>query len=377
MNNRKRNLLICLYWVSMTGIVSHAQDQNIAALIQQLEHADVAVQNRARQSLVEIGEATVPALIEALSDHDRVSRKNATRVLARIGQPAVPALIAALDHENVIVRLQVVEALRTMRTYLPHKNIVRGLIKALKDEDPEVRDQAIENFLSIGESTPEAIPALVRLLYYGSPFLDLGAGCILLKSMGDQGRVALTEALHNSQWSLRFGAAVAYGYAFELTYDRLDFDGGPLPEAVVPMLAEGLTHPDEDARELAARILRDLRSCRIDEADDARKALEAFPPFALVSGTIKDGDTVVDLDSLNTGGITFKFNHLIQGGRITIKPVGGKPLGWKSQWRRHSVTITPQTGKELVRGKVYMIQLRDFKDVVWNRVDTDITFTTK
>ena len=115
MNNRKRNLLICLYWVSMTGIVSHAQDQNIASLIQQLEHTDVAVQNRARQSLVEIGEAAVPALIEALSDDDKVYRENATWVLARIGQPAVPALIAALDHENAIVRLQALDSLRTMK----------------------------------------------------------------------------------------------------------------------------------------------------------------------------------------------------------------------------------------------------------------------
>ena len=374
MNNRKRNLLICLYLVSMTGIVSHAQDQNIASLIQQLEHTDVAVQNRARQSLVEIGEAAVPALIEALSDHDRVSRKNATRVLARIGLPAVPALIAALDHENVIVRRKVVDSLHTMKTHPPHKNIVRGLIKALKDEDPEVRHKAMGSFISIGESAPEAIPGLVRLLYYGSLVFSPDTAHLLLMRMGDRGRVALTEALHNSQWSLRFGAAIAYGYAWTYKYNKLSSDVGPLPEAVVPMLAEGLTHPDEETREEAALILMRLSDCRID---DARKALEAFPPFALVSGTIKDGDTVVDLDSLNTGGITFKFNHLIQGGRITIKPVGGEPLGWKSQRRRHSVTITPQTGKELVRGKVYMIQLRDFKDVVWNRVDTDITFTTK
>ena len=57
-NHLKRNLVVRLYLVSITGIVFYAQDPNIASLIQLLEHADIVVQNKTRQSLVGIGDGT-------------------------------------------------------------------------------------------------------------------------------------------------------------------------------------------------------------------------------------------------------------------------------------------------------------------------------
>ena len=75
MNKQKRFVLICLFLVSMTSIVSHAHNENIASLIQQFEHADVDVRDCASKALTEIGEAAVPALILASGDLDvRVRR---------------------------------------------------------------------------------------------------------------------------------------------------------------------------------------------------------------------------------------------------------------------------------------------------------------
>ena len=301
----------------------------------------------------------------------------------------MPALIAALDHENTIVRGRVVVTLLHMRhhplykdTSTPyHKHIVRGFVKALKDEDSGVRYSAISGFIGFTgreELTPEAITGFIRLFYYGSPIFSPDASHILLPRMGHHGRSALIEALHSSNWVLSFGTAIAYGYGFESTYNRWELKVGPLPPEVVPRLAEGLTHPDWKTREEAAKVLSLLRSCRID---DAGKALEALPPFGITSQTIKDGHRVMDpdaLDSLNTDGIAFKFNRSIySGGKITIQPVDGEPLGWNREQSSHSVTITPPKGKELVKGQRYTIQLRDFRDAAGHQVDADIEFRIK
>ena len=385
MNKHKRVVLICLYLVSMASIVCHAHDEDIASLIQQLGHTDEDVQNSASKALEEIGEA------------------------------AVPALIVGLNHENPVVREAVMSRLCFLMSKIPPnhkdiKNIVRAVVKALKDDEYKVRFEAMECFLGMGESVTELPPklatevisGLVQSLYYGSPFFDGITAGLVLNGIGDRGRAALTEALHSSSWSLRFGAAVAYGYVFLRIHNSrgmlLHHYIKPLPKAVVPILAEGLTHPDWKTQDDAARVLimLDLRHCHICEhTDEARKALEALPPFGIVSQTIKDGHWVMDsdsLDSFNTDGITFKFNRSIGGSwKITISPftethdvaerttkrVYCEPLGWNVEKSSHSVTITPPEGKELARGQNYTIQLRDFKDVLGNQVDAEIEFRIK
>ena len=362
MNKHKRTLLICLYLVSMASIVSHAHNENIASLIQQFEHADVDVQDSASKALTEIGEA------------------------------AVPALIAALDHENTGVQAWALNTLHDMRnqfhqlldkdTSTPYyKHIVRGLVKALKAEDSDLRYAAIIGFIGYTgreELTPEEISGFIRLFYYGSPIFSPDASHILLPRMGHHGRSALIEALHSSNWALSFGTAIAYGYGFAYTYNRPELKVGHLPPAVVPRLAEGLSHPDWRAREGAAKVLKRLESCRIGEAG---KALEALPPFGIISQTIKDRQRFRDpdaLDSLNADGMTFKFNRSIHyDGEITISSHDGEQLGWNVERSSHSVTITPPEGKELVEGQRYTIQLRDFIDVAGNQVDAEIEFSTK
>ena len=371
MNKHKRTLLICLYLVSMASIVSHAHNENIASLIQQFEHADVDVRDSASKALAEIGEA------------------------------AVPALIAALDHENTGVQGRALSTLHRMRDQFHqllvkdrstpyYKHIVRGLVKALKAEDSDLRYAAIVGFIGYtGREvlTPEEITGFIRLFYYGSPIFSPDTSHILLPRMGHHGRSALIEALDSSNWALSFGTAIAYGNAFTKIHARrgmlLHHYIKPLPKAVVPILAEGLTHPDWRTQEYAASVLTDLdlRHCHICEhTDEARQALEALPPFGIISQTIKDRQRFRDpdaLDSLNTDGITFKFNRSIYyDGEITISSDDGEPLGWNVEWSSHSVTITPPEGKELVKGRNYAIQLRDVRDVLRNQVDAEIEFST-
>ncbi|MDE0184079.1 MAG: HEAT repeat domain-containing protein [Candidatus Poribacteria bacterium] len=362
-----RLVLICLYLVSMANIVSYAHDQNIASLIQQLEHTDADVRDSAGKSLIEIGET------------------------------AVPALIVGLNHEKVIVRRAVVDILYNIRARVPHnKDIDRALAKAL--QDIEVRYQIIQCFTPTdSELPPEFISGLVQLLYYGSPFFGNADPCmVLLMWTGNQGRVALIEAFHSSEWPLRFGAAITYGHLFGFFTGFNNPDAAPLPkEAISPkevisIIAGGLTHPDWKTRDEAMRVLSIISKsdpARFGETakafDEARQALKALPAFAIISQTITDGcyldDTNFDaFDSLNTEGITFKFNRSIHGsGTLTIKTVDGEPLGWNVEKGSHSVTITPPEGKELVKGQRYTIQLRDVKDILGNQVDAEIEFSTE
>ena len=411
MNKHKRVFITCLFLAIMASIISHAQDKDIASLMQQLKHTDVDVQDSAFKSLIEMSEAAVPALIEALGDDaDREYGAKVSSVLTQIGMPAIPTLIAALDHENAVVRHAVVVKLRYFmsKPSPQHKNIVRALVKAFKDDDYEVRYAAVIHFFGMGESVVELPPelaadvisGLVKSLYYGSPFFCgmYNDVVTILHRMGDRGRAAVTEALHSSSWSLRFGAAVAYGNAFRNIHIRRGMLQHhyikPLPKAVVSILAEGLIHPDWKTREDAIFVLKKLRlrHCYIcDHTDEVHKALDALPPFGIVSQTIRDGDYIYViaelvedysfedfLDSLNTDGITFKFNRSIRGsGKITIQPVDGEPLGWNVESSSHSITITPPEGKELVRGQRYTIQLRDVKDILGNQVDAEIEFSTE
>ena len=156
---------------SMASIVCHAHDENIASLMQQLEHADVDVRNSARDALEEIGEAAVPALIVMGLNHDNaVVRQHAVSVLSRM----------VFKNERLIRDLSKLKDPNSYDT--PHddaivsrnEDITSALVKALKDDDYEVRSKAVNHFLSFSvyskELAPEVVSGLIHSLCYGSPF---------------------------------------------------------------------------------------------------------------------------------------------------------------------------------------------------------------
>ena len=170
---------------------------------------------------------------------------------------------------------------------------------------------------------------------------------------------------------------------------------GPLPTEVVPNLIEGLNkgieEEDMGLRETAVWALQQLEVMELyakqmlTNAQNAKKAIEAFPPVQLVSSSVKDGDTAVDITSLNRDGIRFEFSNSISLGDIVIKKLNGELLDWEEQWntvvrpgqKSFWITITPTPGNELVGGTVYLIQLQDIKDFLGNLLNTQIRFTTR
>ena len=361
------------------------------------------IQYGCANALIEMGTTAVPPLIEALSDDDVYYRENASKLLALIGTPALPPVTAALDAELTFVRQLALDTLNymmmlwvpelrdpskrlTLSALPPKKDIFRGFIKALNDTDQIVRSLAIFHVGAHSNVSPESISTLLRFLYYGSPTYEKHTAWVLLHGdASGKGRAVLTKALADRQWSLRFGVALAYAdlfvqWVYVSTHTKAGTEIGPLPKSVIPMLAEGLEHPDKEARAEASRALWDLSDHKVD---DARKALAAFPPLAIIEGTVTDEDIIYTppltknasptIESLQTDGITFKFNHFFSGGTITIQPFGGELLSWNVQRHGKSVTITPPKGKTLSLG-VYIIKLSGFEDVARNQVNTKITF---
>ncbi|MDE0184084.1 MAG: HEAT repeat domain-containing protein [Candidatus Poribacteria bacterium] len=382
MNKHKLGGIICLYLVSMASIVSHAhlQDKEIASLIQQFDHPEARVQYSAawnaaldaQRSLVEIGEPAVPALIMALDHKSPDVRQNTAEVLIDMLAQNNGAINDLSELKPLVPNFNdtpITTSARIEHFTRLNEVITHALIKRLKDDDAQVRSRVVDYFLRSSEISskalaPEVVSGLTLSLYYGSPFFSRSDALKIRRKITGAARIthALTlqnnDVLHSSEWPLRFGSAIAYGYA--IGSRAVFIEDVPHPsktiKAITSTLIEGLTHPDWQTQEDAIDVLDCLRYYYYHLFDDrAKQALEALPPFGIIFQTIRDKDDVPHLlDSLNTDGITFKFNRSIHRmGTITIKQVSvrGRPvepgleLGWNIEKSSHSVTITPPKGK--------------------------------
>jgi len=88
----------------------------ISQLIATLGDHDGLVRQRARHSLVAIGEPAVPALVKVLTDPDAHRRWEAAKTLGAIGDPAAaPALVRAMEDEDFGVRWLAAEGLISLK----------------------------------------------------------------------------------------------------------------------------------------------------------------------------------------------------------------------------------------------------------------------
>ena len=354
---------------------------------------DLAPRRAAWKTLISIGEPAVPHLIEAFENEDLVFASNASWVLRDIGEPTKSYLINAMKHKNAQVRKRVVGLLARFGDAT-----LLEVLKAQHDVDAEVRANVIVSFLGYDGESPHLVKdTLMEFFDYEDPRFSPEAGLVLFSMMPDQRvRLSLLPALRSPDWGVRFGIAIAYAYAWgEAYHPRSGYCVGPLPTEVVPTLIEGLNRGIERGdmwlRERAVWALWQIEAAEqhaqqtLDNAQKAKKAIEAFPPMRLLRSTVKDGDTAVDVTSLNREGIRFDFSNSVYSGDIRIRKLNGELLAWeeqqntavrpgqKSDW----ITITPMPGNELVGGTVYIIEIQDIKDFLGNLLKTQIRFTTK
>jgi HEAT repeat protein len=130
----------------------------------------------ASDALVAIGAPAVPALAEALKRPERQVRIVAAAAL-RLIQPeartAIPALISALDDDDPLVRREVVYTLGVLawQTYGHNDKAIAALVKALGDNNREVRDWAVSALGAQELDSHSAVLALIEATRSMDPHL--------------------------------------------------------------------------------------------------------------------------------------------------------------------------------------------------------------
>lgn len=99
-------------------------------------------------------------------------------------------------------------------------------------------------------------------------------------------------------------------------------------------------------------------------------------PPTITGGTVKDGDTDVDPELINSDGkIVIEFTEEVSG-NIALQTETGDDVGWISKFAGSTGTLELVKGKELVNETVYVIAGK-ISDAKGNQTDIKITFVTK
>jgi HEAT repeat protein len=161
------------------------------ALIQAIDDPDAAVRIQVIAALGHIGPAegvTIPPLLAAAKDRSAPIRSAAFEALGRIGQESdvvIPALIAGLDDDGPAVRFSAGSQLGKIR---PPGRVLPALLEVLDRGSARARAQAAR---AVGGLGPEAMPAALS---------------VLVRALKDQDEQVRSGAAH-AFW--RLGAASA------------------------------------------------------------------------------------------------------------------------------------------------------------------------
>jgi HEAT repeat protein len=226
----------------------------LLALINKLKHPDAVQRAAAARALGELASAAqpaIPALIRAWDDSDEVVRQHVAAALEKIGPPALhdaPLLITLLQDRRRERRRYAARMLAQMDAL--DATAYPAVIKAVNDEDVEVRRRALEALSRwVGKDEALIIPVLVRALK------DPAAACRLQAAQGleQAGRAAKSAAFAALLQALRDNAKEVQQAALKALFAL-----GPPEEADLPLLDECFTDPSALVRWFAIWALESL-----------------------------------------------------------------------------------------------------------------------
>lgn len=153
------------------GLLKDAQA--VSALMLVCRDRDGAVKSAAAEALGRIGDPkAVPTLIKLFKDNSKIVRETAGTALVQIGDESIPALLETLNDPHFVIRCHGIRALGGMttdyqigRAWTKDPRVVDALIKALKDEDRAVREDATMALGIIGDT--KAVPGLMEAMKDG------------------------------------------------------------------------------------------------------------------------------------------------------------------------------------------------------------------
>ena len=222
---------------------------------------------------------------EILALQDDALRKWYSLLRAEVSPEIVPFMVKALKENDKDIRIMAVLLLGGISVKVPE--VIPYVIQALKDEDPDVRSGAVGALSRMGPSVKEVIPALIGALEDEDENVRLAA----MKALAKRGPSAneavpvLTKFLQKEKESrLRVGVAMALleiepsprqvvpvlvavlkdkkanGDVLSAAADTLG-KLGPAAQEAVPALQEALRNPD--VRSTAAEALSKVGSAAL------------------------------------------------------------------------------------------------------------------
>jgi len=299
----------------------------ISQRIEQLGSPDPVVRTQAADDLWHLSNdpRAIEPLLVNLKDQNRQLSRFAGMALARIGSPAVPSLLELLHDPDAQMRLKALAAIDTIQD----SRVMPAIEAALQDENPNVRDVAMQAIAQYGDEAREKV--LVNLLAHAPQkewFHDESA----FNSAGPAAIAPLMELLSNGQAEDRLRAAMALSHV-GFSSPGLFRDDPSVVDTWIngwrPVLKDPNAHLRSDAVEALRetrdpRVVPDLLQLRMDPDPEVRSAairsLEDFREDARVieffGGHLRDPDPAVRMEAawvLSMNGDPRALEPLLQG----------------------------------------------------------------
>jgi HEAT repeat protein len=271
-----KNVSVRVQAARALGEIGSEASDAVKGLGNLLHAAEKEAATEAANALAKIGKASVPTLTTALKSDAAHLRLLAVGALAKVGGDAVPVIVDALGSPYPDVRRQAAQVLGPMR--ISDKMVVLGLAYALKDDDKQVRLNAVSALQQIGAGAGLAAPALLN-------------------------------AVNDSDANVRQQAIYA------LNQVRGE------PDVMVPALAKFLKDPSSSIRQNIVNVLAGYGAPAVPHLIDALKDSEPQVRYGAVSALQRSGGDLKDalpalLPMLKEGSNFQKRNVILVLGRI-------------------------------------------------------------
>jgi HEAT repeat protein len=185
------------------GTRAAGEPETVPALRRALAHSDARVRQNAAWALGQIGasgvEAAVPALKKLLKDGDAMVRRDTAQALGNggaVSRDAVHDLTNTLHDDDLLVRRYATVALGKLGSVAePAVPVLVGILDD-RSANPELQREALLALCQIGgTNAPEILPALRKALRDEDPLLrEVAAGALI--NLGDAAMPALPEVIH-------------------------------------------------------------------------------------------------------------------------------------------------------------------------------------
>jgi HEAT repeat protein len=224
---------------------------------------------------------------------------------------------------------------------------IPGLLEALKDDDPPVREAAAEALAHVGKP---AIPALVGALKHDEPRVRFGAtrALLLMKEDAKESIPALVDALDDKSNMVRFGAGRALATigpeaipalirGLKESKQRMRYHSilvlsqfGPKAKDAIPALTEAISGKDIFLRSAAANALGAMGPLAKPAMPAILEAMKDKEPW--VSNSARDAKMRIDPDDHDRGVLAMQSQNYEAAIRFFTKALGTNPGNTKYLW---------------------------------------------